>query len=75
MKEAVYCTAIATGDDNEWNFGWERYKNSNVATEKDILLTALSCSKEKWILKRLLYFQHYMMFGIFVLNRFSTSIF
>lgn len=52
MKEAVYCSAIAAGDEKEWNFGWERYKNSNVATEKDLLLTALACSKQKWILKR-----------------------
>ena len=52
MKEVVYCSAIGNGDEAEWDFGWERYKNSNVATEKDLLLTALGCSKQKWILKR-----------------------
>ena len=52
MKRAVYCNAIAEGGEREWDFGWERYENSNVATEKSLLLGSLACSKEIWLLNR-----------------------
>ena len=52
MKEIVYCSAIGNGDEAEWDFGWERYKNSKVASEKELLLNALSCTKKTWLLKR-----------------------
>lgn len=54
QKRQVYCSAIAQGDEEEWDFGWQRYLNSNVATEKSTLLAALSCSKKLWILNRYL---------------------
>ena len=52
MKSTVYCTAMSEGDEEEWEFGWQRYKGSNVATEKADLLNALSCTKEIWLLNR-----------------------
>jgi aminopeptidase N len=48
----VYCTAISKGGQKEWDFGWERYKNSNVGSEKKTILDGLTCSKEIWILNR-----------------------
>lgn len=50
----MYCTAISDGGQIEWDFAWQRYLNTNVANEKEILLTALGCSKEIWILSRYL---------------------
>ena len=52
LKRSVYCHAIANGDEEEWDFGWERYTKSNVASEKDMLLAALTCTKQIWLLNR-----------------------
>ncbi|MBN3310819.1 AMPN Aminopeptidase, partial [Amia calva] len=54
LKTAIYCSAIATGGEEEWNFAWEMFQNATVATEKDKLRFALSCSKKIWILNRYL---------------------
>ncbi|KAJ8921510.1 hypothetical protein NQ315_003128 [Exocentrus adspersus] len=54
LREIVYCTAISDGGQEEWDFAWQRYLTTNVANEKEILLTALGCSKETWILSRYL---------------------
>ncbi|XP_068246618.1 uncharacterized protein [Palaemon carinicauda] len=52
VKSVVYCTAISEGGEKEWNFAWEQYLDSNVASEKSKLLGALGCSKEIWIISR-----------------------
>ncbi|XP_069952146.1 aminopeptidase N [Cherax quadricarinatus] len=54
LKRTVYCTAIAAGGEEEWNFGWNQYLASNVGSEKSTLLYALGCTKEIWILSRYL---------------------
>jgi len=48
----VYCNAIAAGGVEEWNFGWEMFKNSTIAAEEDDLLSGLACTKEPWLLNR-----------------------
>ena len=64
MKEVVYCSAIGNGDEAEWDFGWERYKNSKVASEKELLLNALSCTKKTWLLIR--YMQYLRTFPFYL---------
>ncbi|XP_074096420.1 suppressor of ER stress-induced death isoform X3 [Cotesia typhae] len=54
LKSVVYCTAIKTGGQAEWDFAWERYRKTNVGSEKDILMYALGCAREPWILSRYL---------------------
>ncbi|XP_068228252.1 aminopeptidase N-like [Palaemon carinicauda] len=54
QKTSVFCTAIANGGEEEWNFAFEQYQTSNVATEADALLSGMACSKELWILNRYL---------------------
>lgn len=54
LKSIVYCTALKVGGQDEWEFAWQRYINSNVGSEKEILLSAMGCSKETWILSRYL---------------------
>ena len=49
MKSTIYCQAVRNGDEDEWDFAWERYMKSNVATEKRSLLGGMSCSKEIWL--------------------------
>ena len=52
LKRTVYCYAVAEGGEKEWDFGWERYQNSNVGSEKDNILMALGCSSKIWLLNR-----------------------
>lgn len=54
LRSVVYCTAIRHGGDREWQFLWERYSKSNVGTEKTLILSALGCSREIWLLQRYL---------------------
>jgi len=54
LKTIIYCQAIKFGGVDEWDFLWERYQRSNVASEKAKILSALGCSSETWILNRYL---------------------
>nr|XP_006629061.1 PREDICTED: aminopeptidase N-like [Lepisosteus oculatus] len=54
LKSSVYCSAIAAGGEREWNFAWEMFQNTTVASERDKLRYALSCSRKIWILSRYL---------------------
>lgn len=55
LRATVYCSAIREGGQAEWEFAWERYLRSNVGSEKSLLLTALACTRETWILSRYLH--------------------
>lgn len=52
LKSTVYCSGVASGDEDEWNFVYNKYKTATVAAEKARLLSALSCTKQTWILNR-----------------------
>ncbi|XP_023293113.2 aminopeptidase N [Lucilia cuprina] len=54
LRGIVYCAAVQYGTEAEWEFAFERYLKTSVSTEKEIILTALGCSKEPWILSRYL---------------------
>lgn len=54
LQGVVYCTALKHGGEEEWEFLWEKYQMSNVATEKNTILNALGCTQEIWILNRYL---------------------
>uniref|UniRef100_A0A8C5M0R5 Aminopeptidase n=1 Tax=Leptobrachium leishanense TaxID=445787 RepID=A0A8C5M0R5_9ANUR len=54
LRSAIYCTAVAEGGDAEWNFVWEKFIASDIAQESDKLRAALACSREPWILNKLL---------------------
>jgi len=54
LKFQTYCNAIARGGEKAWDFAWERYNASNVATEKSTILSSLGCAKEVWLLNRYL---------------------
>jgi len=54
LKYETYCNAISDGSDEEWDFAWQRYKGSHVASEKSTILSALGCTKEVWLLNRYL---------------------
>ncbi|XP_047472757.1 aminopeptidase N-like isoform X1 [Penaeus chinensis] len=54
IKPTVYCHAIAEGREAEWDFAWRRYLETDVSTERSVLLNSLACTKETWILARYL---------------------
>uniref|UniRef100_A0A8C5M350 Aminopeptidase n=1 Tax=Leptobrachium leishanense TaxID=445787 RepID=A0A8C5M350_9ANUR len=54
LRSTIYCTAVAHGRAMEWDFVWEKFSTSNNAQESDKLRSALSCSREPWVLNRLL---------------------
>ncbi|KAM9861189.1 aminopeptidase Ey-like [Aulostomus maculatus] len=54
LKSVVYCSAIAAGDVEEWDFAWSMYKNATIAAEADKLMYALSCTRQTWLLNRYL---------------------
>ncbi|XP_022908762.2 aminopeptidase N isoform X2 [Onthophagus taurus] len=54
LRGTVYCYAIRTGGQEEWDFAWERYLKTEVAAERELLMTGLGCSREPWILRRYL---------------------
>jgi aminopeptidase N len=54
LRPVIYCTAIRHGNENHWKFLWQRYVNSNVGAEKSMIISALSCSREQWVLSRYL---------------------
>ncbi|XP_060116224.1 aminopeptidase N [Heteronotia binoei] len=54
LRSSVYCSAIATGGEEAWDFGWQMFEAATVVSEKDKLRTALACSQQPWILQRYL---------------------
>ncbi|XP_066503247.1 aminopeptidase Ey [Hoplias malabaricus] len=54
LRSTVYCYAIASGGVEEWEFGWRMLKKATVAAEAVKLRSALSCTKEPWLLNRFL---------------------
>ncbi|XP_064191655.1 aminopeptidase N-like [Anguilla rostrata] len=54
LRTTVYCSAIAAGGAEEWEFGWEMFKNASIASEADKLRYALACTKQPWLLNRYL---------------------
>ncbi|XP_033121289.1 aminopeptidase N-like isoform X2 [Anneissia japonica] len=56
LRSVIYCTAVKSGDQNEWYFVLDQYQKSQVAGEQDNLRYALSCSQEPWALSTYLNF-------------------
>ncbi|NWX15195.1 AMPN Aminopeptidase, partial [Aegotheles bennettii] len=54
LRSAIYCSMVATGEVDTWDFIWARFKEAAVVSEADRLRTALTCSTQSWILNRYL---------------------
>ncbi|XP_035275370.1 aminopeptidase Ey-like isoform X1 [Anguilla anguilla] len=54
LRLMVYCSAIASGGELEWDFAWEMMKTSPSDQERKRLAEALACTKHVWILNRYL---------------------
>lgn len=52
LRSVVYCSAMASGDEDEWEFGWSQFKNATVASEASKLMSALACTRKTQLLER-----------------------
>ncbi|EJY58141.1 AAEL017006-PA [Aedes aegypti] len=51
---ARLCTTTPCATARKWNFLWQRYLKSNVGSEKVMIIGALSCIREIWLVERFL---------------------
>ncbi|NXH46424.1 AMPN Aminopeptidase, partial [Dicaeum eximium] len=54
LRSAIYCSMVATGGEEAWEFLWKKFQEAPVVSEADKLRTALSCSPHPWLLNRYL---------------------
>uniref|UniRef100_A0A3Q3DTN2 Aminopeptidase n=1 Tax=Hippocampus comes TaxID=109280 RepID=A0A3Q3DTN2_HIPCM len=54
IRDVVYCTGVSLMDEDVWEFIWMKFHSSNAVSEKKILLEALTCSDDAFLLNRLL---------------------
>ncbi|XP_020781914.1 thyrotropin-releasing hormone-degrading ectoenzyme [Boleophthalmus pectinirostris] len=54
IRDIVYCTGVSLMDEDVWEFIWMKFHSSGAVSEKKILLEALTCSDNTFLLNRLL---------------------
>ncbi|XP_063704261.1 aminopeptidase Ey isoform X2 [Culicoides brevitarsis] len=54
LKHVVYCTSIREGGVPEWSFLYKRYLETTNMNEKQIILSALGCTTEVFLLTKYL---------------------
>jgi hypothetical protein len=52
LQSVTYCTALRDGREDDWNFLWNKYVNSNYATEQSLILTALGCTTNQALINK-----------------------
>lgn len=50
LQSVTYCTALRNGGEKEWKFLWDKYVESNYATEQSLILTALGCTTDQTLI-------------------------
>ncbi|XP_059361420.1 thyrotropin-releasing hormone-degrading ectoenzyme-like isoform X1 [Carassius carassius] len=54
VRDIVYCTGVSLMDEDVWEFIWMKFHSSTAVSEKKVLLEALTCSDNIFLLNRLL---------------------
>ncbi|XP_038152122.1 thyrotropin-releasing hormone-degrading ectoenzyme-like [Cyprinodon tularosa] len=54
IRDIVYCTGVSLMDEDVWEFIWMKFHSTTAVSEKKILLEALTCSDNTFLLNRLL---------------------
>ncbi|XP_057579852.1 aminopeptidase N [Hippopotamus amphibius kiboko] len=54
LRSAIYCNAIAQGNQKEWDFAWSQLQQAQLVNEADKLRSALACANQVWLLNRYL---------------------
>ncbi|XP_071788649.1 endoplasmic reticulum aminopeptidase 1-like [Asterias amurensis] len=55
LRAIVYCSGIVHGTRDDWDFGWKKYNTTLAASEKTVLLRALSCTYDPFLINRYLH--------------------
>nr|XP_032809634.1 aminopeptidase Ey-like [Petromyzon marinus] len=71
LRSVVYCQALAAGSILEWDFAFKLFQETTFPVEKEKLRSALACSTEPWILRRLL---EYALDSTFIRKQDATSV-
>ncbi|XP_059621978.1 aminopeptidase N isoform X2 [Phlebotomus argentipes] len=64
LKDTVYCVAIREGGVHEWRFAYKQYLETTSASEKEVLLNALGCTRDPSLLSKYLNMTLYPESGI-----------
>ncbi|XP_023682625.1 thyrotropin-releasing hormone-degrading ectoenzyme [Paramormyrops kingsleyae] len=54
VRDIVYCTGVSLMDEDVWEFIWMKFHSTSAVSEKKVLLEALTCSDNTYLLNRLL---------------------
>ncbi|KAJ8249670.1 hypothetical protein COCON_G00228860 [Conger conger] len=54
VRDIVYCTGVSLMDEDVWEFIWMKFHSTSAISEKKVLLEALTCSDNAFLLNRLL---------------------
>ncbi|KAK5615992.1 hypothetical protein CRENBAI_019228 [Crenichthys baileyi] len=52
IRDIVYCTGVSLMDEDVWEFIWMKFHSTTAVSEKKILLEALTCSDNTFLLNR-----------------------
>ncbi|PIK60213.1 putative glutamyl aminopeptidase [Apostichopus japonicus] len=55
LAPIMKCGGVRTGQEEDWNFVWEQFKSNKIASEKYVLLRAVTCTRDPAILTWLLF--------------------
>ena len=58
LKGISYCAFVRQGNQKEWDIVWDKYTKTSSVNMKRHILHALGCSRQIWILKVTIFFQH-----------------
>lgn len=51
LRRLVYCYGVKEGGEKEWNFLWNQYRKANLASEKNLMMRGLGCTRNTSLLK------------------------
>lgn len=54
IRDIVYSAGIEYGSDKEWNYCWQKYLNTMIASEKRLLLCILGSTRNHYLLSKYL---------------------
>lgn len=52
QRPVAYCMGVKYGTKEDWEFLWNKYNNSNSATEQVVILEALGCTEDAVLLEK-----------------------
>lgn len=52
LKSTIYCVTLREGGVQEWNFAFKQFQDTQSASEKEIILSALGCTQKPWLLTK-----------------------